>query len=99
MPEAKSALPTRTLGRTGLPVTLLGYGAMELRQGHRAPLISEEQAEQGLNAVLDVGINYVDTSIDYGLSEERIGKYLAHRRSEFSLASKCAFQPDALPGP
>ena len=42
-----------------------------------------------LNAVLDAGINYIDTSIDYGLSEERIGRYISHRRSEYYLASKC----------
>jgi aryl-alcohol dehydrogenase-like predicted oxidoreductase len=34
-----------------------------------------------LNAVLDAGINYIDTSIDYGVSEERIGRYISHRRS------------------
>jgi aryl-alcohol dehydrogenase-like predicted oxidoreductase len=39
--------------------------------------------------VLDAGINYVDTSIDYGLSEERIGRYISHRRAEYYLASKC----------
>ena len=34
-------------------------------------------------------INYIDTSIDYGLSEERIGRYISHRRAEYYLASKC----------
>lgn len=84
-------LPKRQLGRTGMQVTMLGYGAMELRgaSGGRGRDISEEDAERILNAVLDAGINYIDTSIDYGLSEERIGKYLSHRRSEFFLASKC----------
>lgn len=62
-------LPTRKLGRTGLPVTMLGYGAMELRGAPRARDISEAEAETILNAVLDAGINYIDTSIDYGLSE------------------------------
>jgi aryl-alcohol dehydrogenase-like predicted oxidoreductase len=38
-------LPTRELGRTGLPVTMLGYGAMELRGAPRARDISEAQAE------------------------------------------------------
>lgn len=82
-------LPTRELGRTGLPVTMLGYGAMELRGAPRARDISDAQAETILNAVLDAGINYLDTSIDYGLSEERIGRYIAHRRDEYYLASKC----------
>jgi aryl-alcohol dehydrogenase-like predicted oxidoreductase len=83
------AVAQRQLGRTGLHVTTLGYGAMELRGAPRARDITEAQAETILNAVLDAGINYIDTSIDYGLSEERIGRYIAHRRAEYSLASKC----------
>ena len=82
-------LPTRTLGRTGLEVTTLGYGAMELRGGSRGPEVSDEQADRVLNAVLDAGINLIDTSPDYGLSEERIGRYIAHRRDDFVLTSKC----------
>ena len=82
-------LPKRTLGRTGLEVTALGYGAMELRGGKRGRQISEEDAGRILNAVLDSGINFIDTSIDYGIAEERIGKHIAHRRDEYYLASKC----------
>ena len=82
-------LPKRELGRTGLQVTMLGYGAMELRGAPRARPTTDGQAETILNAVLDAGINYIDTSIDYGVSEERIGRYISHRRSEYYLASKC----------
>jgi len=57
----------RELGRTGLQVTTLGYGAMELRGAPRARDISEAQAETILNKVLDAGINYIDTSVDYGM--------------------------------
>ena len=42
-----------------------------------------------LNLVLDSGVNFIDTSIDYGDSEKLIGKFISHRRSEFFLASKC----------
>src|SRR5271156_1754185 len=93
------AIPKRELGRTGLPVTVLGYGAMELRGVPRGRDVTESQAETILNAVLDAGINYIDTSIDYGLSEERIGRYVAHRRSEFYLASKCGCLVGAPPAP
>ena len=98
MPEMND-LPKQTLGRTGLRVTQLGYGAMELRGAPRAREISDEQAEQILRAVLDSGINYIDTSIDYGLSEERIGRFISGRRDEFFLASKCGClaQPAAPP--
>jgi aryl-alcohol dehydrogenase-like predicted oxidoreductase len=82
-------LPKRELGRTGLQVTILGYGAMELRGAPRARDVTDAQAETILHAVLDAGINYIDTSIDYGLSEERIGRYIGDRRAEYYLASKC----------
>src|SRR3954451_1271619 len=77
-------LPKRTLGRTGLEVTTLGFGAMELRNG-----VSDKDAAALLNAVLDSGINFIDTSIDYGESEAHIGKHIANRRDEYYLASKC----------
>src|SRR5208282_4066587 len=93
------AIPKRELGRTGLPVTVLGYGAMELRGAPRGRDVTEAQAETILNAVLDAGINYIDTSIDYGLSEERIGRYIGHRRDEYYLASKCGCLVGAPPAP
>jgi aryl-alcohol dehydrogenase-like predicted oxidoreductase len=70
-------------------VTILGYGAMELRGLPRGPEITDERAARVLNAVLDGGINLIDTSPDYGRSEELIGTYIGHRRGEFFLASKC----------
>lgn len=92
-------LPRRQLGRTGLPVTTLGYGAMELRGVPRGRDVTDAQAETILHAVLDAGINYIDTSIDYGLSEERIGRYIGDRRSEYYLASKCGCVVGAPPAP
>jgi aryl-alcohol dehydrogenase-like predicted oxidoreductase len=84
-------LPTAILGRTNLEVTRLGYGAMEIRGsriwGGRS--VTEEQAQKILNAVLDVGINFIDTANDYGRSEEFIGKFISHRREEYILATKC----------
>ena len=92
-------LPRRQLGRTGLQVTRLGYGAMELRGAPRGRDVTDSQAETILTAVLDAGINYIDTSIDYGVSEERIGRYIGHRRSEYYLASKCGCLVGAAPAP
>ena len=83
------AIVTRTLGGTGAEVTILGYGAMELRGRPRGPEIADQDAGRLLNAVLDGGINLIDTSPDYGRSEELIGTYIGHRRDEFFLASKC----------
>jgi aryl-alcohol dehydrogenase-like predicted oxidoreductase len=83
------AIDTRALGRTGHDATVLGYGAMELRGAPRGPVIEDKVAERVLNAVLDAGINLIDTSVDYGRSEGLIGRYVSHRRDEYFLASKC----------
>lgn len=81
----------KALGRTGLEVTQLGYGSMGLRgpKTWGVRIVSEADAEKILHQVLDAGINFLDTSPDYGLSEERIGRYLSSRRGEFYLATKC----------
>ena len=82
---------TKTLGRTALEVTQLGYGSMGLR-GPRTwgvRVVDDEEADKFLNLVLDAGINFIDTAPDYGISEERIGRYIGSRRSEFILATKC----------
>ena len=89
-------LPKRKLGRTGLSVTALGFGALELR-GMIAGVgreLKPRQPERILNAVLDAGINYIDVSADYGEAEEHIGSCIANRRKEFFLASKCGCPPD-----
>ena len=66
-------LPTELLGRTGLPVTRLGYGA-----AHRKSM-DDGQMKVQLNTVLDSGINFIDTADDYGNSEDMIGKYISLR--------------------
>ena len=89
-------LPKRQLGLTGLNVTALGFGALELR-GMIAGVgraIKPRQPERILNAVLDAGINYIDVSVDYGEAEEHIGRCIANRRKEFFIASKCGCPPD-----
>lgn len=81
----------KTLGRTGLEVTQLGFGAMEVR-GERiwnGRPVEDSQAERILNAVLDSGINFIDTANCYGKSERYIGQFISSRRSEYYLATKC----------
>lgn len=86
---------TKTLGRTGLEVTQLGFGAMEIRgpRTWKGREVTDEQADAILNAVLDAGINFIDTAVDYGLSEERIGRFISSRREEYFLATKCGCDP------
>jgi aryl-alcohol dehydrogenase-like predicted oxidoreductase len=89
-----TGLQTRTLGRTGLPVTAIGYGAMELRGARaRSPRpIPAGDASHVLHAVLDAGINFIDTSIDYGQSEQLIGQAVGARRDQYILATKAGCQ-------
>ena len=61
-------------------------------------MLDDEAAGRLLNTVLDEGINFIDTSIDYGRSEELIGNYIAHRRDEYVLASKCGCVAGAAMG-
>jgi aryl-alcohol dehydrogenase-like predicted oxidoreductase len=89
-----SDLQTAVLGRTGAEVTKLGFGAMELRAS-----MGEDAATRLLNEVLDAGITMIDTSPDYGPSEELIGAGISHRRDEYFLASKCGCQVEPPPPP
>jgi aryl-alcohol dehydrogenase-like predicted oxidoreductase len=73
----------RKLGKTGLEISALSFGTMELR------LLDTKGAGKILNAALDNGINYIDTSPEYPMSEYFIGKTIAHRRDEYVLATKC----------
>lgn len=70
------ALPTRPLGRTGLPVSALGFGGAPL--GDLYALIDEEQAVETVVTALSSGVTLLDTSPLYGhgLSEHRIGAAL-----------------------
>jgi uncharacterized protein len=84
--EPPSKLPQRPLGRTGLKVPILGFGS-----GSRFLMYKDEdKAIAALNHAIDLGITYIDTAHAYGngLSEERIGRVMATRRKEVTLATK-----------
>lgn len=80
----------RRLGRTGIEVSEIAFGAVEIgMQYGDHPMPSEADAHQLLNAALDRGMNFIDTARMYGESEERIGRALKGRRQEAVIASKC----------
>jgi len=79
-----SSMRYRDLGKTGLKVSVIGFGAIKL------PQISEKQASEVLNLALDLGINFIDTARNYGDSERKIGMALRKRRDEFYIATKTA---------
>jgi predicted aldo/keto reductase-like oxidoreductase len=68
----------RTLGRTGLKITVVSFGAM---------LTPEPEV---IAIALDHGVNYVDTARVYmrGKNEETVGKALQGRRNRVYLATK-----------
>ncbi|MBU8860806.1 MULTISPECIES: aldo/keto reductase [unclassified Micromonospora] len=79
----------RTLGRTGVQVSALALGAMNL-----GPIggTTQEEATALVGTALDAGINLIDTADVYGngLSEEMVGRAIAGRRDEVVLATKAA---------
>lgn len=79
---------TRTIGP--FSVSAIGLGCMNVSMGY-GPRQDEEESGRVLNAALDHGYRFLDTAAMYGMghSEELIGKYLASRRDEYVLASKC----------
>ena len=77
----------RRLGKTNLQVSHLGVGLAEI--GYNLTLADEATAADVLNSALDGGINFLDTSACYGISEELIGRTIARRRDEYVLATKC----------
>lgn len=81
------------LGCTGLRVSALGFGAMHINDERT----TEAEAGALLNQVLDLGINLIDTARGYGLSEERIGRHLAHRRADFVLSTKVGYGVEGVP--
>ena len=83
----------RVFGQTGLEVSILGFGAGHVGGND----LSEDQAGTLLNAVLDLGVTLIDTARGYGLSEERIGRHLAHRREDFVLSTKGGYGVDGVP--
>ena len=74
------------LGRTNLEVTKIGLGGIALStiMGGK----DEETINQVINAALDYGINFIDTSRVYMDSEANLGEVMKTRRSECILASK-----------
>jgi len=88
-----ATIPRRSYGNTGLKVSLLGLGAGQIGDGK----LDEAHVGKLLNEVLDLGVTLIDTARGYGLSEERIGKHIAHRRNEYVLSTKVGYGIDGVP--
>ena len=79
----------RTLGRTGFPVSEIGFGAWGIGgnqwRGH-----SEEEARAALRRALELGVNFIDTALAYneGHSERIIGEILRETGAQAYVATK-----------
>ena len=87
-----SALPMRTLGRTGVTVPVLGLGTAPA--GHRP----RKEAAAFFESAMDKGVTYLDAAPEftgYGLAQKAVGDVLqdAERRKAAFLVTKC-FEPD-----
>lgn len=79
----------RTLGKTGLKISVLGFGVSPV--GNVFESVEESEAIQALHYGIDNGINYFDVAPFYGdtLAETRLGKALKGKRQDVFLATKC----------
>jgi L-galactose dehydrogenase len=79
----------RTLGRTGLRVSRLGFGGSPL--GNEFGETNPAEGERAVHCAIDLGVNYFDVAPYYGrgLAETRLGAALAGRRNKAVLATKC----------
>jgi aryl-alcohol dehydrogenase-like predicted oxidoreductase len=75
----------RILGRTGMEVSILGFGGAEI--GFRN--VEAGVVGQLLNRALDAGLNVIDTAASYAGSESLIGQTVSHRRQDYYLFTKC----------
>ena len=83
-------MQTRPLGKTGLKLSVVSYGAASI--GNEYGNLDEAQGIRSLHVALDGGVNFIDTSPYYGrtLSEKVLGKAFKEiRRDRFILGTKC----------
>jgi aryl-alcohol dehydrogenase-like predicted oxidoreductase len=89
-------LQYRTLGRTGLKVSEIGFGGAPagitgyIEAWDSAAAAERDSVVRSIRRGLDLGLNYLDTAPGYGggLGEEIFGEAIAGRRDEVVLATK-----------
>jgi aryl-alcohol dehydrogenase-like predicted oxidoreductase len=79
----------RRLGRTGLSVSEVGYGAWGI-SGEMWLGAEDQESLAALNRAIDLGVNFIDTALAYGRghSERLVGKVVAEREERIVVASK-----------
>lgn len=89
----------RTLGKSGLEVSALGYGCMGLSFGY-GPATDKQAAIKLIRAAFERGVTFFDTAEVYGpfTNEEVVGEALAPFRDDVIIASKFGFNVESFPG-
>jgi aryl-alcohol dehydrogenase-like predicted oxidoreductase len=79
----------RTLGRTGIDVSEIGYGAWGIG-GIQWTGGDDEEAKHALNLAIDQGLNFIDTALAYGdgHSERLVGEVVRSRSGRIHIATK-----------
>jgi aryl-alcohol dehydrogenase-like predicted oxidoreductase len=79
----------RTLGKTGLEVSALGFGCMGISQSYGRPS-SREDGIAIIRAAVDRGVTFFDTAEVYGpyTNEDVVGEALEPVRDQVSIATK-----------
>ena len=72
----------RTLGKTGLKISRMGFGGIPIQK------IDEEGTRKLLHEMMEKGVNYIDSARGYTVSEQYIGYGLEGIRDKFVLATK-----------
>lgn len=85
-------MKTRTLGKTGLTVSLLGLGCGPL--GDEG--LEEREVTRLIHGALELGVTVFDTARSYGLSEERLGRALTGRRARAVVSTKVGYGIDGV---
>jgi aryl-alcohol dehydrogenase-like predicted oxidoreductase len=82
----------RTLGKSGLEVSALGFGCMGLSYGY-GPAIEKQQAIAVIRTAVERGVTFFDTAEAYGpfRNEELVGEALAPHRERVVIATKFGF--------
>jgi aryl-alcohol dehydrogenase-like predicted oxidoreductase len=83
----------RTLGRSGLEVSALGFGCMGISFGY-GPATSRAEGVSIIRAAVDGGVTFFDTAEAYGpfANEELVGEALAPVRDRVVIATKFGFK-------
>ena len=84
----------RMLGRSGLEVSAIGFGAMGLSQSYGVPK-SKDQAIPVIRAAVEQGVTFFDTAEVYGplVNEEIVGEALAPFKGQVVIATKFGWKP------